>query len=303
MLSRRLVPRCGATLIELIVAMVVGGVALALIATISVRQQRLYADIADRAALAGQLRQAATVLPIELRGASSVSGDIREARDTAIELRATIASAVVCDTAAGSVVLAPSVAGAATFASYLTAIVAGDTAWILTRGDSADAWLPYAVSSTATLASGSCSSLGPRLSATARAIARVSIRLASAPPVATLTGAVVRVTRPVRYSLYRGGDGQWYLGQRDWNVTSLRFNTIQPVSGPFSSPSARGLVFQFSDSTGAPLSSPVADTRAIALVRVDVRGQSRGAMRTFASGAQSKSGDSVCLAISLRNRR
>jgi hypothetical protein len=141
------------------------------------------------------------------------------------------------------------------------------------------------------------------LGATARAIARVSIRLASAPPVATLTGAVVRVTRPVRYSLYRGGDGQWYLGQRDWNVTSLRFNTIQPVSGPFSSPSARGLVFQFSDSTGAPLSSPVADTRAIALVRVDVRGQSRGAMRTFASGAQSKSGDSVRLAISLRNRR
>src|SRR5439155_17735466 len=98
MLSQRVVRRRGVTLIELIVAMVVGGVALALIASISVRQQRLYADLADRAALASQLRQASTVLPIELRGASSAGGDIREARDTAIELRASIASAVVCDT-------------------------------------------------------------------------------------------------------------------------------------------------------------------------------------------------------------
>ena len=62
MLTRR-----GMTLIELIVAMTVGGVALALIAVISVRQQRLYADVADRAALTGQLRQASAVLPIELR--------------------------------------------------------------------------------------------------------------------------------------------------------------------------------------------------------------------------------------------
>jgi prepilin-type N-terminal cleavage/methylation domain-containing protein len=303
MLSRRLPPRRGVTLIELIVAMVVAGVGLALIATISVRQQRLYADIADRTALAGQLRQASTILPIELRGASPGGGDIREASDTAIELRASIASAVVCDTAAGSIVLAPAVAGPTTFASYLTAIAAGDTAWILTRSDSADAWLPYSVSSTATFAPGSCAPFGPQLTATARATARVSIRLAGAPPVAGLTGTVVRVTRPVRYSLYRGGDGRWYLGQRDWNVASVRFNTVQPVSGPFSPASAHGLVFQFSDSAGGPLVSPVADPRAIALVRVDLRGQSRGAMRAFAPGAQGTSSDSLHLAISLRNRR
>ena len=303
MLSGRLVARRAVTLIESIVAMVVGGVALALIATISVRQQRLYADIADRAALASQLRQASTVLPIELRGASAVSGDIREARDTAIELRASIASAVVCDTTAGAIVLSPAVVGPTTFAGYLTAIAAGDTAWILTPGDSADAWLPYAVSSTATLAPGSCAPLGPRLSTAARALARVSMHLAAAPPVSILIGAVMRVTRPVRYSLYRGGNGRWYLGQRDWNVASLRFNTIQPVSGPFSAASAHGLFLRFSDSSGAPLPSPVADPRAIALVRADLHGQSQGAMRAFVSGAQGRSSDSLHLAISLRNRR
>jgi prepilin-type N-terminal cleavage/methylation domain-containing protein len=126
MLTRR-----GVTLIELIVAMTVGGIALALIAVISVRQQRLYADVADRAALSGQLRQASAVLPIELRGASAVAGDIREARDTAIELRSSIATAVVCDTLAGSIALSPAIAGATAFAGYLTAIAAGDTAWVL----------------------------------------------------------------------------------------------------------------------------------------------------------------------------
>ena len=303
MLSQRVVRRRGVTLIELIVAMVVGGVALALIASISVRQQRLYADLADRAALASQLRQASTVLPIELRGASSAGGDIREARDTAIELRASIASAVVCDTATGSIVLAPATAGSTAFAGYLAAIAIGDTAWVLTPGDSIDAWLPYSVSSSTTTTPGSCASLGPRLTVAARASARVLIRLTAAPPLATLIGTVVRVTRPVRYSFYRGGDGPWYLGQRDWNVTSLRFNTIQPVSGPFVSASAHGLVFQFSDSAGTLLPSPVGDRRSIALIGIDVRVQSRSAMRAFASGAQGRSSDSLHLAIALRNRR
>jgi len=291
------------TLIEMTVAMTVGGVALALIAVISLRQQRLYADVADRAALNGQLRQASALLPLELRGASSGGGDIREARDTAIELRSSIATAVVCDTIGGAIVLSPASSGATAFAGYLTAIAPGDTAWLLVRGDTADAWTPYAVSSATSVASGACGPLGPRLSGSARASSRVAVRLSMAPPIANFPGSVLRVTRPVRYSLYRGGDGRWYLGQRDWNVTSLRFNTIQPVSGPFASAASRGLVFQYVDSIGAALPTPVSDPRAIALIRVDLRGQSRNVMRAFAGQAQGKSTDSVHVAVWLRNRR
>ena len=298
MLTRR-----GLTLIEMIVAMTVGGVALAVIAMISVRQQRLYADVADRAALTGQLRQASAVLPIELRGASPGAGDIREARDTAIELRSSIASAVVCDTIGGSIVLAPAMLGATAFVGYLTPIAAGDTAWVLTRADTVDVWIPYAVSSVSSVAPGACGPLGPQLNAAARASSRVGIRLSASGPMPNLTGTVLRVTRPVRYSLYRGGDGRWYLGQRDWNVASLRFNTIQPVSGPFSSPSSRGLAFQYADSMGSALPIPVTDPRAISLIRVDVRGQSRNVMRAFAGQTQGKSTDSVHLAVWLRNRR
>jgi prepilin-type N-terminal cleavage/methylation domain-containing protein len=298
MLTRR-----GLTLIELIVAMTVGGVALALIAVISVRQQRLYADVADRTALTGQLRQASAVLPIELRAASPGAGDIREARDTAIELRSSIATAVVCDTLGGSIVLAPASPGAAAFAGYLTAIASGDTAWVLARGDTADAWIPYPVSSVSSVAPGPCGPLGPRLNPTALVSRRVAIGLGTSGPIANVAGSVLRVTRPVRYSLYRGGDGRWYLGQRDWNVASMRFNTIQPVSGPFSSASSHGLVFQYVDSTGAALPIPVSDSRAISLIRIDLRGQSRNVMRAFAGQTQGKSTDSVRLAVWLRNRR
>jgi hypothetical protein len=141
------------------------------------------------------------------------------------------------------------------------------------------------------------------LNATARATGRVSLRLGPSAPTVNLTGAVLRVTRPVRYSLYRGGDGRWYLGLRDWNVASSRFNTIQPVSGPFSSASSRGLVFQYVDSAGNVLPIPVSDPRSIALIRVELRGQSRNAMRAFAAGVQGRGTDSVRLAIALRNRR
>ena len=128
--------------------MTVGGIALALIAVISVRQQRLYADVADRAALTGQLRQASAVLPDRAaRARRPVAGDIREARDTAIELRSSIATAVVCDTLAGSIVLAPATAGADDFRGLSHArSLSGDTAWVSRAAIPSDAWIPYPVS-------------------------------------------------------------------------------------------------------------------------------------------------------------
>jgi len=69
------------SIIEVIVAMAVAAIVLALITTIGVRQQRLFTDLTDGIALSGQLREAATILPIDLRGVSVASRDIREARD------------------------------------------------------------------------------------------------------------------------------------------------------------------------------------------------------------------------------
>jgi hypothetical protein len=284
-----------------LVALVIIGIVLSLVSAISLREQRVIGDLADDAALSSQLGDALAVLPIDLGPVSSAAGDIREARDTSLEIRSTIATAVVCDTSGVRLVLAPPGDGAVTYGSTLSPIEVGDSAWMMAPTDSAEVWQRYRVGGVATVRPGDCGPRGPILTPAARIAARIELTLdgfSAANPI----GAIVRVTRPMRYSLYRGSDGQWYLGQRDWNNASLRFNIVQPVSGPFLPPASAGLLFQYYDSAGARLSTPVADTRPIALVRVDLRGQTRSISRALSSSGGKRT-DSIGAWVLLRNRR
>jgi hypothetical protein len=295
--------RRGATLLEILVTTIIGGLALTLITMLCVREQRVFADLAEQSASYAQLRDAEAILPIDVRMASSVGGDVREARDTSLELRETIASAVACDTAAGGVVLAPATADAYTYSSFVSSVSAGDTAWLLVATDSSDGWRPYRVASSAAFRPGPCAALGPRLASPAIATARTVVVLDSLSPALAL-GAPLRVTRPLRYSLYRGTDGRWYLGQRDWNSVTSTFNSIQPVSGPFRSPALGGLEFRYLDSAGGALSAPVTNTRAIAAVLANLRSDTKSATRALASAGQRGARvDSAALWILLRNRR
>jgi hypothetical protein len=289
------------TLLELMVTLVIAGIALSLIAAISTRQQRVVADLQERAALSSQLGDALSILPIDLGAVSSVAGDIREARDTSIEMRATIATAVACDTSGGRLTLSPPSDGVDVYAGTLSPIEAGDTAWVLVASDSAEEWRPYHVSGVTAVPPGDCNSRGPRLSLAARNATRTALTLDGLTPSERL-GAPIRVTRPIRYSLYRGSDGQWYLGQRAWNNTSALFNTVQPVSGPFLPPASGGLTFQYADSLGTRLSPPVAETRSIALVRIDLRGQTRSVARALSTGGGRRV-DSAGTWLLLRNRQ
>ena len=146
--------RRGFTLVEALVAMFVGSLVLGMLATISARQQRFYRDIADAAARAEQLQQTEALLPVDVRAIAPGEGDIPagSARDTALQFRATIASAVVCDTAGQSVSLAPAVfpSGVPDLWSQMTAPEAGDTAWSLTLSDTGESWAPHPITSVAT---------------------------------------------------------------------------------------------------------------------------------------------------------
>jgi len=296
-------PPRGATLVELLVTTVVGGVVLTLITAVCLRQQRVFSDLSDQTASSSQLHGAETVIPIDVRAASSIAADVREARDTSVELRAIVASAVVCDSAGGGVVLAPSVPGAQTYGNSVLGISPGDTAWVLSVSDSSEAWRPYRIASTNSMGAGACAARGPRLDATARATPRMQLVLDSLPPAFAL-GMPLRVTRPLRYSIYRGTDASWYLGQRDWNTATVRFDAIQPVSGPFLSPAAGGVAFHYLDSAGVDLPVPVPDTRRIAAVRVELRSGTKLALRALASRpARGPRVDSAALWILLRNRR
>jgi hypothetical protein len=300
MLSVGMRARSGATLIELVVTLVIAGVALALIAGISIRQQRVVSDLTDAAATESQIGDALSVLSAGLAGVSSGAGDIREARDTALEIRTTVASAVACDTAAGRVVLSPPSGGASAYASIATPIESGDTAWILSPTDTAETWRPFRVASVSSAPAGDCAATGPRLDAAARSSARSAVGLDGF-SVAHL-GMPIRFTRPARYSVYRGSDGQWYLGFREWDYATARFNGIQPVAGPFASPASNGLVFQFADTTARTIAAPVADTRAIALLRIDARADTRRPVRELSTRGvrrREEAGEWILL----RNRR
>jgi hypothetical protein len=68
------------------------------------------------------------------------------------------------------------------------------------------------------------------------------------------------------------------------------------------SPSLGGLVFRYLDTLGAPLATPVSDTRAISLIRLDLHGRTKNVTRSPGSSA-GRRGDSSNLVVLLRNRR
>jgi hypothetical protein len=140
--------------------------------------------------------------------------------------------------------------------------------------------------------------------------------MVSRPPFATVVisldtvgparaGTVLRVTRPIRYSLYRSSDGSWQLGVRDWNTTAQRFNSVQPVAGPLLPPSGHGLVFSYADSSGGIAASPADTQSGLALIRIAARAQSLRPVRVLGAraGGATQGADSLDVVVVLRNRR
>jgi prepilin-type N-terminal cleavage/methylation domain-containing protein len=298
--------RSGFTLAELIVALTIGGVVLALVSAIAFRQHRFYVGAFERLALAGELRETAALLPIDLRGASTRAGDIRpgQARDTSLEVRATIGSAVVCDVIAGRVVFAPVPATGPSFAAFLVAPQTNDTAWVLSTADTAELWLPRRMTSLSTTVAGNCPPGGPVLGGDALTTARTSVSLDTV-DASIRPGAILRLTRPLRYSLYRASDGVWYLGLREWNPSTIRFNTVQPVTGAFLAPAGGGLHFRYFDSSGVELPSGTSSTQSIARIDVALVAETRRAVENVGAGASGlrRRADSVSLTLGIRNRR
>ena len=257
--------RPGHSLIEAIIAIGVGTIVVGLTAMIGFRHQRFHRDVVIAVERTEQLEQIAALMPISLRSIAPGLGDIAPgaARDTSLEFRSALATSVVCDTGHGTVVLAP-MQDAPRLNSVLGRPSAGDTAWVLAHDGAGESWAPRPITGVAdTLAAcplGGGWPFGPGI------LPALALRFANPlPPPA----AVLRVTRPWRYSVYRASDGAWYLGAKEWNPTLGRFNTIQPVGGPFASGSA-GLRFSYRDSAGSVVPAASPETNRIALIEVSI---------------------------------
>jgi len=273
----------GFTTVELMVALALSGIVLAAIGAVLRRQQRFYASAASLVEQRVALRDVTGILPGELRAVSPTGGDVLAFADSALELRATIGTAIACDTVPGGGALALAAASGrrASLSSFTTAPQPGDVALVYAGGASDrtddDRWISLGV---ADVVSSPAVCVGSPFSPPDASGSPLVIRFAAGSRVSAAVGpgAFVRVRRRVRYRFYRAGTGDWYLGYSEW--TGAGFAVVQPVSGPFAAYSSRGasgVSLRYFDENGAEVVDP-ANAARIARVRVVARGLVRGAL-------------------------
>jgi prepilin-type N-terminal cleavage/methylation domain-containing protein len=309
--------RRGFTLAELLVAMVLLTIVMTSVITLLLRQQRFYASANEVIDSRSQLRQAASILPADLRGLSTPGSDFIAISPTSVTVLANFGSAVICNHTANTFVIPPLNAVRNMYTTWSRTPVVGDSVFILDEGPSEgaqdDVWLRYAISVAPVDAAGSCP-----VSATSFTDAadpgppmRVTIDLPGgllnilSPPAglgaSVKVGSVVRFVRPVQYSLYQAADTRWYLGIRDY--VGGAWTTVQPVSGPYETPAggATGMSFAYFNEAGAPVTT-MAGAPTISRIDMVVRTLGTDKRNSFGkNGALFR--DSLAVRVAIRNRQ
>lgn len=277
--------RRGWTLHEMLISLAVLGGVLAIAAHVAAAQLHLFRDIGESAALRRQVGQTSALVATIVSHASAAGGDIVAALDSAIELHAPIGTALLCASDAGRVVIpAADARPGNVLSSFSERPQPGDRIHALYQDSLGATWLSFHVASDPHMASGCAFFPG------VADVWVLELREALGLP----AGAPLRFTRPVRLSIYRGSDTRWYLGARDWNGLTERFNTIQPLAGPLrpysADPDSTGLLFTYRDASGAVLDAP---TDPLRIASITITARAAGARRV----------DESVLVVALRNAR
>jgi type II secretory pathway pseudopilin PulG len=327
--------RRGFTIGEMVVALLLFSLVGGGILTLVMRQQRFYRSTAEIVKLQGQLRQGASVLPLDLRAASTsdtlvnaaatkYNADIYAKADWMIEFRRVFGSSMICAkrTVAplDTITLLPkSSDSTAALTSWTAVPVVGDSILMLddwvSVGAGDDRWQAYEVRAVipATGLAG-CPVKTPTdstpvlwLSDTVRESYKIVLDRAVSSTV--MVGNPVRFFRRVRYEIYQAPDQQWYLGYSDclksyatWNQCS----DITPVSGPYlpytGIASQNGLTFAYYDASGNLLAI-TAESRLVSRVEMVMRSATANTVTRTGAGAGEQYRDSLVLSIGIRNRR
>ena len=240
----------GWTLHEMLISLSVMGGVLGLVAHQATTQRRLYAGIQQATVARENRAQVHAIAERILWSVAPQAGDVAVALDSALQLRAEIASSVVCASASGSVTLvAPSIERGNVLAGAVDTPEAGDQLAALFHDSTGTTWLTFHVAAP------------PADAACGRFPMERGWTLALVEQIAVPEGAAVRVLRPLRLSVYKASDSRWYLGAKEWNGAANRFNSIQPVAGPHApyaeDPWRSGLAFIYRDRAGAMLAPPI----------------------------------------------
>ena len=303
--------RRGFTLTELMITVVLFGLVMAVLMRVIVRQQKFYRSANEVIDTRTQVRQAMSVLPLDLRGVSSIGADIKAISDSSITVLATYGTGVICSMSGNEFVLPPENLGRHVLSSFAQRVRRGDTVMVFNegtgRGASDDSWSRLRVDTVVTQTSGCAPYLNPN--GTENGYDRPVVRLsAGAMPAGVTAGAAVRFVRPVRYSFYVAGDGRWYLGYAQ-NVNGT-WDAPQPLAGPFqpyddtgtNTNSTSGLRFAYFDQAGNAVTGTDSTARA-SIARIDLQFLARGTdvnNVAIASGATFR--DSILVRVAVRNR-
>lgn len=300
--------RRGVMLLELMLALVSGAIAIAATVGVVVRAERFHASVEDRLRMRSQLRAGADIIAASSRFSAAHDAPIALATDTAVELSTTIGAATTCaPAAAGHVALVPDslVTGAAVTSMVATPDSADDVlAWrVASSAQPIGGWDRARIVAVASRSAGAVCPIGPLVSAADVAGHAQALEFTVAPAINAGAGAPVRIVRRARFSVYRASDGLWYLGYR--RCASGACGAIQPVSGPYAAasaaPSAAPMTLRYFDLSGA-IAMPVAVSRLGGITRIDVVLRARsGSVIDLPGAGRGFARDSVVVSIAPRN--
>jgi len=305
--------RAGFTLVELIITLVLVSFVAGAIVKLLLRQQRFYNSTTELIQTRQQIRQAAAMLPSDLRGISSIGGDIYSMTDSSLEFRSAFGSSIVCVNTLGKLSTVPHVLAKGSAMTNWSALPSvGDSLAVYNDSTSFastdDAWVRHQITAVTTITSATSTSGCPTSTLLTQAgdltASNPSYQLTLSPAASSriIPGSGIRFFRRVHYSVYRAADGQWYLGFYDCKTGRVPVcNTVQPIGGPFQPYSATGtsgLQFAYYDSTGTVTTNKTL----VARISVVVRGQGATLVNLAGAGA-TVFRDSLRMEVGLRNRK
>lgn len=284
MLTRR-----GSSLAELLVALTIAVVVLATAVGSLLRQQRTSNALGVMGKAATQLRVGTALLPAQLALASPAAGDLlsTQLRDSALQLRATVATGLACDSGTNPAFLDEDEELAS--GGIAAPPHAGDSLWWYLADSSR--WVGRPVLNAS---SGSAPCPSARQTAS-RQVMKLRLQSTEIIP----AGAPLRLTRQQRFVIYRSGDGTWQLGLREWSDATHSLASPQPVAGPFQRVASDGARsgFRYFDAQGSELHPELDSTAGSRVARIRFTALTVPALLTTDGPAHYARRDSVDVAF------
>jgi hypothetical protein len=262
------------------------------------------------------VRQAAVMLPTDLRAISSPSGDIYAMTDTSIEFRSTFGSSYLCssDKLNSKIIFPPlTLAKNNQLTNWSTLPAVNDSLALYVDSTSTsardDRWSLHTITALTLVVSNAapgCLSSSGLMKSTDVGGLNPSYNFTITPTQsATVSaGAAVRFFKRVHYSLYKAADNQWYLGYYDCRTSRVPVcNAIQPIAGPLrpyiaGQPQQAGVRLTYYDSTGAVTANRLAVSR----ISILMQGEGTKTIQ-LAGGSPVTFRDSLRVEVGLRNWR